>query len=60
MPHVMTSPAVNLDGLTLVGQMELNANATMATFRGIARQEAAGAVNAADAQAPLMRTGRRA
>lgn len=46
--------------LELVGSLELNADATMATFRGMARQEAVGAVNAADASAPYKRTGRRA
>lgn len=44
--------------LELVGTMELNANATMATFRGIARQEAAGAISTADAEMQYRRRGR--
>lgn len=55
----IAQPAFSLDGLMVVGQMELNANATMATFRGIAQQEAAGAVTGADAESKYMRPGRR-
>jgi hypothetical protein len=59
MTQTIAAPALSLDGLQLVGQMQLNADATWATFRGVARQEAAGVVSAVDGQAPLMRTGRR-
>lgn len=45
--NTLTAPAVNLNGMELVGTMTLNADATMATFRGMARQEAGSAVNAA-------------
>jgi TP901 family phage tail tape measure protein len=43
--------------LELVGTMQLNADATIATFRGVARQEAANVVSAADAQSRFMRKG---
>lgn len=53
-----SAPTLSLDGLQLVGQLELNADATWATFRGIARQEASGVVGSADGQARYMRAGR--
>ena len=43
----LAAPAVNIAGMELVGTMKLNADATMATFRGIARQEAGSAVDSA-------------
>lgn len=52
------APAVSLDGLAVVGVMELNADATMATFRGVAKQEAASAITSADAQSKFRRAGR--
>ncbi|MCT9624281.1 phage tail tape measure protein [Pseudarthrobacter equi] len=42
-----------------VGDLYLDSGEFLGKVRGIARQEAAGAVSAADAQAPRMRTGRR-
>lgn len=51
-------PTISLDGMTVVGQMQLNADATWATFRGVARQEAAGVVSAADSQSRFQRPGR--
>lgn len=55
-----SSGAAQAGPMELVGRLELNADATWATFRGVARQEAAGVVGAADSQAAYMRTGRRA
>jgi TP901 family phage tail tape measure protein len=43
----VSAPAVSIAGMQLVGTMKLNADATMATFRGIARQEAGSAVDTA-------------
>ncbi|WP_188808629.1 hypothetical protein [Pseudarthrobacter polychromogenes] len=43
--------------LELVGRLELNADATWATFRGVARQEAAGAIATADGQSRFIRKG---
>ncbi|MEV4991206.1 phage tail tape measure protein [Pseudarthrobacter sp. LMD1-1-1.1] len=57
MTHTVAAPTPSLDGLQLVGQLQLNADATWATFRGVARQEAAGAISAADGQSRFMRKG---
>ena len=57
MTHTIAAPAPSLDGLQLVGQLQLNADATWATFRGVARQEAAGAIATADGQSRFMRKG---
>lgn len=51
------APSISLEGMTIVGQMELNANATWATFRGVARQEAAGVVQTFDANTRNLRKG---
>lgn len=44
--------------MEMVGTLELNADATKATFRGMALAEANGAVSRADAQSKYMRKGR--
>lgn len=59
MTHTMSTPTLSLDGISLTGEMKLNADATWATFRGVAHQAAASAIASADAQAQNMRPGRR-
>jgi TP901 family phage tail tape measure protein len=53
-----TASAVAAGPMEMVGTLELNSDATMATFRGIARAEASGAVTRADKQTRYSRTGR--
>lgn len=55
----VVAPAPTSGPVEMVGTMELNADATKATFRGIACGEAADVVRQADQQSAYTRTGRK-
>lgn len=54
------TPTITLEGLTVLVTNPFTGEQVRGIVTSVARQEAVGAVNAADGQAPYMRTGRRA